>query len=79
MQMHSPYQAPADQLVSTREAAALLNVTPQAVRNLAREGAILPIDLGTRAMHFDRADVQRLAAARRAAPPKPGPRPKEPA
>jgi len=80
MAERDPRTAPASDLVSARQAADALGLTHQHVLRLAKEGRLCPIKVGELTT-FDRSDVTRLAAARRMAPDRPGPkkRPKEPA
>jgi predicted site-specific integrase-resolvase len=54
-----------DELLSTFEAAQILDCAPDTVRHMARTGR-LPIAVQTRAGRlYDRAEVSRLAAERR--------------
>jgi excisionase family DNA binding protein len=68
-------------LMTTSQAAEVLGVSFKHVMRLAERGQLMAIRTGPRATVFDRRDVARLAAARRMAPDRPGPRgqPKEPA
>jgi excisionase family DNA binding protein len=56
-------------LITTREAAELLGVRPRMVRRLIEQGHLAPVPVGTWEHLYERAEVEALAAARRAHPP----------
>lgn len=65
-------------LMTVREAAGLLQLTPERVRQLADDGRIRIAGYAGRMRLLDRASVEHLAAARAVDPPRRG-RPKGPA
>ena len=62
----TPREDPMDELMETAEAGRVLNLTPAAVRLLARQGKLRAAVLTGRGQRlFFRADVEGLAKARR--------------
>jgi hypothetical protein len=53
-----------DQLLSTAEAARILNVTPDRVRQMAVNGDLVPIEVTSIGRLFARTSVERLARER---------------
>jgi DNA-binding transcriptional MerR regulator len=62
-------------LVDHSEAARMLGLSREGLRYVVRQGGIAPIGRTTTATLYRRSEVERLAAQRRASPPKRGRRP----